>query len=87
MVIILKAIDAWLDGEAIDPLRYPRRWRRAITAQNRIGWHAFLQGQLLDPIAVSSPRCPLKISQHLDSPMQRPIVGHAHYHHYLRPHS
>jgi hypothetical protein len=44
MVVILEAIDAWLDGEAIDPLGYPRRCRRAIAALNRIGWHTFLQG-------------------------------------------
>jgi hypothetical protein len=44
MIVILEAIEAWLDGAAINPLGYPRRCRRAITAQNRIGWHTFLQG-------------------------------------------
>jgi hypothetical protein len=44
MTVILEAIEAWLDGAAINPLGYPRRCRRAITTQNRIGSHAFLQG-------------------------------------------
>jgi hypothetical protein len=44
MVVLLDAIDAWLDGEAIDPCGYPKSCRPAIVAQNRIGWHAFLQG-------------------------------------------
>jgi hypothetical protein len=44
LVVLLECIDAWLDGEAIDPTGYPRICRRAITAQNNIGWHAFLQG-------------------------------------------
>jgi hypothetical protein len=44
MVILLDAIDAWLDGKAIDPCGYPKSCRQAIITQNRIGWLAFLQG-------------------------------------------
>jgi hypothetical protein len=44
MVVLLDAIDAWLDGEAIDPCGYPKSCRQAIITQNRIGWLAFLQG-------------------------------------------
>jgi hypothetical protein len=44
MVVLLQCIDAWLDGEAIDLTGYPRYCQSTIKAQNRIGWHAFLQG-------------------------------------------
>jgi hypothetical protein len=44
MVVLLECIEAWLVGDIIDPAGYPRICQRAITAQNIIGWHAFLQG-------------------------------------------
>jgi hypothetical protein len=44
LVVLLDCIGAWLDGDAIDPVEYPRLCCRAIIAQNRIGWHAFLPG-------------------------------------------
>jgi hypothetical protein len=36
-VVFLEAIEAWLDGERIDPRGYPRIYRAALTAQNLIG--------------------------------------------------
>lgn len=43
-VVFMDAIEAWLDGERIDPRGYPRVYRAALIAQNLIGWHSFLQG-------------------------------------------
>jgi hypothetical protein len=43
-VVLIEAIEAWLDGERIDPCGYPRTYKAAIIAQNLIGWHSFLQG-------------------------------------------
>jgi hypothetical protein len=40
----MEAVEAWLDGEHIDPRGYPRVYRAALTAQNLIGWHSFLRG-------------------------------------------
>jgi hypothetical protein len=45
-------------------------------------WLARLLSRLLDPRVVSPSRCPLKIYQNLDSPMERPIVGLPHYYYY-----
>jgi hypothetical protein len=44
MTVLLECTEAWLTGEAINPADYPRYCQRAIQAQTRIGWHAFLQG-------------------------------------------
>jgi hypothetical protein len=43
-VVLIETIEAWLDGERIDPRGYPRIYQAAITAQNLIGWHSFLRG-------------------------------------------
>jgi hypothetical protein len=44
-VVLTNALEeAWLDGENIDPRGYPRKYQAALTAQNLIGWHFFLQG-------------------------------------------
>jgi hypothetical protein len=43
-VVLTDALEAWLDGENIDPRGYPRKYQAALTAQNLIGWHSFLQG-------------------------------------------
>jgi hypothetical protein len=40
----MKAIEAWLDGERINPRGYPRIYHTALIAQNLIGWHSFLRG-------------------------------------------
>jgi hypothetical protein len=44
MVVLIECVDAWLDGEAIDPAGYPKHCQSAIAAQNKIGWPAFLRG-------------------------------------------
>jgi hypothetical protein len=43
-VVLIEALEAWLDGERIDPRGYPSIYRAALTAQNMIGWHSFLRG-------------------------------------------
>jgi hypothetical protein len=42
--VLVDVIEAWLDGEKINPCNYPRHYRSAIRAQEHIGWHEFLQG-------------------------------------------
>jgi hypothetical protein len=43
-VVLADALEAWLDGENIDPRGYPHKYQAALTAQNLIGSHSFLQG-------------------------------------------
>jgi hypothetical protein len=43
-VVPTDALEAWLDGENIDPRGYPRKYQATLTEQNLIDWHSFLQG-------------------------------------------
>jgi hypothetical protein len=44
LTVLVDVVEVWLDGEQINPCNYPRLYRSAITEQQQIGWHAFLQG-------------------------------------------
>jgi hypothetical protein len=44
LAVLVDVVEVWLDGEQLHPCNYPRLYRSAITEQQQIGWHAFLQG-------------------------------------------